>query len=56
MDSFIYILYGILFLCGIVVFIRLGKPGSFIPHPYEDDEMFDSRTVAQQRGDWSEDR
>lgn len=56
MDTLIYIIYGILVLCAIVVFIRLGKPGSFIPHPYEDDEMFDSRTVAQMRGDWNEDK
>ena len=56
MDTLIYIIYGILVLCAIVVFIRLGKPGSFIPHPYEDDEMFDSRTVAQMRGDWDEDK
>lgn len=56
MDTLIYIIYGILVLCAIVVFIRLGKPGSFIPHPYEDDEMFDQRTVAQMRGDWNEDK
>lgn len=56
MDTFIYVIYGILVLYAIVVFIRLGKPGSFIPHPYEDDEMFDQRTVAQMRGDWNEDK
>ena len=56
METLIYIIYGILVLCAIVVFIRLGKPGSFIPHSYEDDEMFDSRTVAQQRGYWDKDK
>ena len=56
MDTLIYIIYGILVICAIVVFIRLGKPDSFILHPYEDDEMFDSRTVAQMRGDWDEDK
>ena len=55
MDIFIYILYGILVLCGIVVFIRLGNPDNFI-HPSKDDEMFDRRTVAQMRGDWDEDK
>ena len=56
MDSFIFILYGILVLCGIILIYRLGNSDNFIPHPYEDDEMFDSRTVAQQRGDWGEDK
>ena len=56
MDTLIYIIYVILVLCAIVVFIRLGNLGSFIPHPYEDDEMFDSRTIAQMRGDWDEDK
>lgn len=46
MDTFIYIIYGILFLCGIIVFIRVGNSDNFID-PNADDEIYSRRTVKQ---------
>lgn len=46
MDTFIYVIYGILVLCGIIVFICVGNGYNFID-PNADDEIYSRRTVKQ---------